>query len=142
MSNPLVMLGPGGDFQVRYEVHGQSLLRQVGGRHATSGEDESAGGQAGYLRMPRKAAIQSPQPIVFGQSGGNARQNDSYQHTVPQATGTYAPAQRVSSKVRHQRVTGNGVRAGLPQVAVLPITMPIPAELVQRISLLHIRISR
>lgn len=55
MSIPLIMTGPGGDFTTRYDVKGNSLVRQVGSTLKQQPDTETGGSFAGYYRTPKRS---------------------------------------------------------------------------------------
>ena len=84
MAIPLVLLGPGGDYQVRYNMRGKRLIRTVGtatgdkvdaqvasnctGRSPTAPQGGGSP-QATLEQRPRIAGRPQRQPDVFAQSG-------------------------------------------------------------------------
>jgi len=70
MSIPLIMTGPGGDYTTRYDVKGQSLVRQIGATLKQQPDTESGSSFAGYYKSPRKQRKNNGSRLSGGPRGG------------------------------------------------------------------------
>lgn len=70
MSIPLIMTGPGGDYTTRYDIKGQSLVRQIGATLKQQPDSDSGSGFAGYYKQPRGKRQTAGQRLSGGPRGG------------------------------------------------------------------------
>ena len=112
MADPLVMLGPGGDFITRYDVKGHDLLRNVGQSLGQQPDTESNSSFAGYSRMPRRGSAGAVASSRTLPAGPISRGSDVFEHAAPRVTlRLYSPQPINTPGHRASGVPGAGVNS-------------------------------